>query len=183
MLRWLARRRLAAFERAFDYDAGYMHQMLRTSLPGFLRLSSVMKIARHREDLPPEAWYATKLAATLAEDCGPCTQLVVKMAEMDGVAPSVLRGILAGDDEAMGADAALVLRFTQATLAHDPQADALRERIVAHWGERALLTLALTIAASRVFPTVKYALGHGQSCSRIRVGGVETRPIPHTAPA
>lgn len=176
MLRWIARRRLAAFERAFGYDTSYMRDMLAASWRGFMRFSAAAKMAAHREEVPPDAWYAAKLTATLAEDCGPCTQLVVRMAEADGVGAAVLRGILEGDERAMGSDAALAQRFARAVLAHDPDADALREQIAARWGERAVVTLALAIAAARLFPTVKYAMGHGRSCSRIRIGDVETRP-------
>ncbi|HYD96620.1 MAG TPA: hypothetical protein VEC01_14920 [Noviherbaspirillum sp.] len=183
MLKWIARRRLAAFEREFDYDASYLHRMLDVSWQGFLRFAPMMKLAAHREDVPPAAWYAAKIVVSLAEDCGPCTQLGVTMAEREGVPQPVLRGILAGDEKAMGSDAALAARFARATLAHDPAADVWREQIVQRWGERALLSLALAIAAVRVFPTVKYALGHGKACSRIRVGNMETRPAPSAAPA
>lgn len=176
MLRWMARRRLAAFERAFGYDTAYMREMLDASWSGFMRFAAVSKMARHRAGVPLDAWYAAKLTATVAEDCGPCTQLVVKMAEADGISTTVLRGILEGDDRAMGPDAALAQRFTRATLAHHPEADTLREQILARWEERGVVTLALVIAASRVFPTVKYAMGHGKTCSRIRIGDIETRP-------
>lgn len=183
MLKWIARRRLAAFERAFGYDASYMHEMLHTSWRGFLRFSAVTKLSTHREDVPVDAWYAAKIAAMLEEDCGPCTQLAVTMAEMAGVKQSVLRGILAGDENAMGSDAALALRFARAALAHDPAADALREQIEQRWGKRAVLSLALAMAASRLFPAVKYALGHGKSCRRVHVGDLELQPAAVAAHA
>jgi len=183
MLKWIARRRLAAFERAFGYDASYMHEMLDISWKGFIGYSRVAGLAAYREEVPLEAWYAAKLAGTLAEDCGPCTQLGVTMAEQDGVKPSILQAIVQGDEPAMGEDAALAWRFAHATLAHDPNADALREQIVARWGERALLSLAIGLAMSRVFPTVKYAMGHGKACSRIRVGQGEARPAIAAAKA
>ena len=31
--------------------------------------------------------------------------------------------------------------------------------------------LAFAMAAARVYPTVKYALGHGKACTRLVVGG------------
>ena len=181
MLRWIARRRLAAFENTFDYDAAYMHEMLDASWTAFMRFAPVSKLAQHREDVPLEAWCAAKIAAALSEDCGPCTQLGVRMAEMAGVSPASLQAIVEGNEQAMKPDAALGWRFARAVLAHDPQADALREQIVQRWGERALISLALAIAAVRVFPTVKYAMGHGKTCTRIRVGNIETRPA--TVPA
>lgn len=178
MLKWIARRRLDAFEQAFDYDVSYMREMMATSWTGFMRFSAITRLAAHREDIPADAWHAAKLVATLAEDCGPCTQLGVKMAEAAGVSPAVLRGVLLDDEKAMGPDVTLAVRFARAVIAHDPAADGLREQIHARWGERAVLSLALAMAATRVFPAVKYALGHGKACSRVRVGNIDTRPVP-----
>jgi hypothetical protein len=33
------------------------------------------------------------------------------------------------------------------------------------------VSLALAITAARIYPTVKYALGHGKACMRVVVGG------------
>jgi hypothetical protein len=176
MLNWIARRRLAAFERAYDYDLSYLYEMLDASPRALRRFVGIFGISEHREDLPRAAWHAAKLTATLAEDCGPCTQLVVTMAEKDGVAPAVLRGVLADDEAAMGPDAALGWRFARAVLTHDPAIDELRAQLVRRWGRRALISAALAIASARVYPSVKLALGHAQSCVRVRVGGADVQP-------
>jgi hypothetical protein len=34
-----------------------------------------------------------------------------------------------------------------------------------------VVTLAFAITTARMYPTVKYAMGHGQLCSRVMVGG------------
>jgi hypothetical protein len=60
-------------------------------------------------------------------------------------------------------------------LAHDVSADELRDEIVRCWGKHALISLGFAIATTRVFPTVKYALGHGQACTRVVVEGT---PVP-----
>jgi hypothetical protein len=65
----------------------------------------------------------------------------------------------------------LAWKFTRATLAHDAAADEYREAIVKRWGRRALVSLAFAITAGRIYPTVKYALGHGKACVRVVVGG------------
>lgn len=171
MRTWLIRRSIAAFERRYDYDMSYARELLAISPRALRRFVRVTGMATHREDVSVEAWYAAKLAATIAEDCGPCIQLVVRMAEEAGVAPDMLRGILAGDDRAMGEAAALGYRFAEAVIHHDAGLGQLHDAVVARWGKRALASLALTIAASRVFPTLKYALGHGQPCQRIEVAG------------
>ena len=44
------------------------------------------------------------------------------------------------------------------------------------WGQRALISLAFAMMGARLFPTLKYALGHGHACMRLTIGG-ETRPV------
>jgi hypothetical protein len=87
--------------------------------------------------------FAAKLAGTLAEDCGPCVQLMVTMAERGGVPADTLRAVLRGDDTALDADVLLSVRFARASLARDPAADALREQVLARWGK-----LAATVGSS-----------------------------------
>ena len=111
----------------------------------------------------------------MAEDCGPCTQLVIDMAQRNGVDPAILRAIVARDVTAMSFDVALAFRFAEATLRHAPEADDLREEVVRQFGKRGLISLSFAIVASRIYPTLKYALGHGRTCTRVTVGG---RPQP-----
>lgn len=171
MLKWLMRRRLAAFERTYGYDVSYARDILDADPSALLAFGRIERLARYRRGVPQAAYYAAKLVAARAEDCGPCTQLVVTMAERAGVEPAVLRAALAGDPHAMTPDAALGYRFAEAVLAHDLTAEALRDEIIKRWGRQGLVSLAFAIAAARVFPTVKYALGHGKACTRVTVGG------------
>lgn len=171
MLKWLMRRRIAAAERAHDYDMSYARTILDASPRALLAFARIMPLAAYRRDVPKDAYFAAKLVAAKAEDCGPCTQLVATMAERAGVAPGVLSAVLARDEGAMTPGAVLGFRFAEAVLAHAPRAEELREEIVRRWGPRALVSLGFAIAASRVFPTVKYALGHGKACTRVTIAG------------
>lgn len=171
MFKWLIKRRLDWFERAYDYDMTYAREILETDPSAFRKFMKVMGMAEYRSDVPHDALYAARIAGTMAEDCGPCTQLVVTMAERDGVDPGVLRAVVAGDPGAMSAGASLGYRFARAVLAHDPDADGLREQVVELWGKRGLIALGFALTGARIFPTLKYALGHGRSCTRVRVGG------------
>ena len=171
MLKWLIRRRIAAFERAYSYDLGYVYEILDVGVRAVLVFNRIMPMSRYRHDAPRDAWFAAKIATALSEDCGPCTQLAVTMAERAGVDADSLRAILSGDVSGMTPDAALGFSFATATLAHDPAADQHREEIERRWGKHGLVSLAFVIASARVFPTVKYALGHGKACQRVTVGG------------
>ena len=169
MLRWMLFRALDRFERTWSYDAGYLRQVAAVSPGSFVRFSLLAGMVPRAE--PAEALAAATLAATLAEDCGPCVQIAADQARAAGVPPSALRAILAGDRAAMPPDAALAYAFACATLARDLEAaDALRDQVRQRWGERGLVALGLAITAARLYPTLKYALGHGAACRRIAVG-------------
>jgi len=171
MMRWALHKAIGKFERDWNYDAGYIHEMIDASPRAAWLFSRVTALGRFRRDIPVEAWSAAGITAVRHEDCGPCTQLAVTMAERAGVSAAVLRALLSDNPEAMPADVALVWKFTRATLAHDPAADEYREAIVKRWGRRALVSLAFAITTARMYPTVKYALGHGKACMRVVVNG------------
>ncbi len=171
VIRWILRKAIDKFERDWKYDASYMREMIDASPRAAWLFSRVTALGRFRRDIPIEAWCAAGITAVRHEDCGPCTQLGVSMAERAGVSPAVLRAILEDNPDAMPPEVALVWKFTRATLAHDGAAGEYRDAIVQRWGRRALVSVAFAITAARIYPTVKYALGHGKACTRVVVGG------------
>ena len=163
---------LVAFERDFRYDLTYAREIVDASAIAFLKFGLFFAFASHREGVPTDALFAAKVVAARHEDCGPCTQLVVTMAEREGVASSTLCALLARDAGAMSPDASLGFRFASAVLARDiALADALRAEVRERWGRRAVVSMAFAIASSRVYPAVKYALGYARTCSRVVVAG------------
>ena len=177
MLRSILRAVTGRFERRYDYDASYMRELIDIDPAAFFAFSKVQGLSSYRK-APPEALVAAGLVGTMAEDCGPCTQIVVKMAEEGGMPSAMLKAILVGDEAGMGANAALAWRFARASLARDMEAaDPLRDEIVRRWGRKALASLSLALATSRVYPTVKYAMGHGKTCSKIDVRGEAIAPL------
>jgi len=160
-----------------------MHTMLDADPRAVMAFARVQRLARYRRDLPLDAWYAVKLMGAMHEDCGPCAQLVVTLAERDGVAAPTIAAVARDDAAALGPDLRLVVAWTRACLARDPAADAHGEAMLARWGPRALVSAALALASSRVFPTVKRALGHGKACARLVVSGEPIATGPTRAPA
>ena len=180
MLKAYLSRWLDKFEKTFNYDASYMRYVLRESPTSLLKFAMGTRAADVKA-APHEALIAAGLVGTLAEDCGPCTQVGVDIALANGVDPKVLKGILAGDAAAMGDKAWLAYRFAKASLARDMEAcDPLRDEIVSRWGDKALVAIGLSIVASRMYPTLKYALGYGKACSKVVVAGEDAR-VAHLA--
>src|SRR5687768_2698204 len=75
------------FERGWSYDAAYLHEMIDASPRAAWIFSRVTAMGQFRRDVPIEAWCAAGITAVRHEDCGPCTQLGVTMAERAGVSP------------------------------------------------------------------------------------------------
>jgi hypothetical protein len=176
MLKWFLRRQIAAFERTWNYDASYIREMIDADPRAMMAFGKVQGLSRYRKDIPLAAYCAAGLIAVMAEDCGPCTQLGIDMAQREGVDPAVLRAIVARDYAAMTEEVALAVRFTEASLSHAPEAEDLREEVLRRWGKRGLISLAFAILSARMYPTLKYALGHGQACTRLVIGG-EAKPV------
>ena len=176
MFKWFLKRKLDAFERAYSYDIGYARDLLDADPAALMAFWKVVGMAGYRKGVPRDPWFAAGIAGVLAEDCGPCTQLGVEKAAEAGVPPQVLRAVIAGDVAAMPDDVALSYRFARASLDRDPEADALRDEVVRRGGRRGLVSLAFAVTTARMFPTLKSALGHARSCTRVRVAGEFGRP-------
>ena len=176
MLRWFLRRQVAAFEHTWNYDASYLRALVDADPKAMLAFGKLRGIVAYRKDVPPAVYAAAGLAAVMQEDCGPCNQLGIDMAQEAGVEPAVLRAIVARDVAALPGDVALAVRFTEAVLCRSAEAEGLREQVVRRFGRRGLIALGFAMMAARMYPTLKYALGYGQSRMRLTIGG-EAVPV------
>jgi hypothetical protein len=173
MLRWLLARAIDRMERRYTYDATYMREVLAVSPWALLKFGMVASLG-HGHRAPAEAVAAAGIVGTLAEDCGPCTQISVDLALEAKVRPEVLRAVLAGEEPAMGEAASLAWRFARASLARDmARCDPEREEILRRWGPGGLVDIAMALTTARMYPTLKYALGHGKACAKVSVKGKE----------
>ena len=177
MLKRLGHRWLQSFSRRYQYDTAYMEKLLDHSPATFLKFSTLHLLSSHRRRIPVTPWNAARIRAVLREDCGPCAQLVCNMALEAGVEAATLTAIVALDLNALDSDTALVVRFTELVMSRDPAADELRAQIHQRWGDAGLISLALTISTTKVYPSMKYVLGHGHICSRVQLHEQSVTPI------
>lgn len=174
MLKWFIKRQLRKFGAAFDYDVGYMLDLVEADVAAGKALGALQSATNYRADVPLAGYFAAQIVATMHEDCGPCVQLGVRIAEKAGVAQSDLRAIIAGDLARMTPDASLGFRFAKAALARDATLDDVREELMRRWGRKGLGAVSIGMMTVRVYPAVKYALGHGQACQSVEIGGILT---------
>jgi len=171
MLSWWMSRQIDRFEQEFDYDMAYGRDLLATSTRAAVLFFRATAIGKYREGVSTEAWYAAKLVSSRHEDCGPCTQLNATLAERDGVPDEIVRAVLSKDFDRMPDDVVLSVRFANAVLHRDPAANELRLAVVERFGRHGLVSLSFAMIAARMYPILKYALGHGHACSVVHVAG------------
>jgi hypothetical protein len=178
MIRWFFNRQLDAFEKKWGYDASYAREVLEVDPMALVAFMMVSGVLGSRRGAPPAARFAASLVAVMAEDCGPCSQLGVDMAIAAGIDPKVIRAVAQRDYASMPEDVVIAVRFAEASLAHSLEADEPRDEIVRRWGQRGLVSLAMAMTAARMYPTAKYALGHGKACMRLTFAGETATVAP-----
>src|SRR4051812_14302489 len=180
MLKYFLNRQIDRLERDYSYDATYARELADAApLSTFTMFLTNQLIGRPRQ-IPLEVWFAATGAAALQADCGPCVQLGIAMATRAGVSPRVLKSLLAGELDAVSEETRTAFLFVGHALRRSPEADALREQLIARYGPRAVTRLAFQAALAPQFPTLKALLGHARACSRVRIGD-ETVPVRHDA--
>ena len=168
MIRFLFRKMLKSMQNRYDYDVRYANKILDTDQGAFLKYLGFQIMASHTGGIPAAPVYAARLRAIIWDDCGPCTQLITNMALEANVDPNVVHAIIKRDVDSLPDDIALVVEFSEHVLAHNPSADALREKIVNLWGMKGLVAISFAISSTRVFPALKYSMGYGNVCSRVQ---------------
>ena len=167
MIRKLILRRLDAEEQALGESLEYLRHIVRTSLRSFLRFALFTPLAGNRRKLSESAYRIARIVATRDEDCGTCVQIEVNLARKEGVPTEFIRAVLNNRPDDLPAELVDVYRFAIAVVEASGEEDQLRQRLRAQLGEEAFVELALGIAAARVFPITKRALGYAKSCALV----------------
>ncbi len=181
MFRFFADRWLKRFSNHYDYDVSYMRHMLEVSPSAFFKFSKLNGAAAHREAAPRDASFAASLVGAVAEDCGPCAQLVVNMAREAGMGRDQIGAVLTRNVSAMNGDTALGFRFAEAVIGRSPEADEVREAIRAQWGEKGVIDLTLNLQIGRLYPMVKAGLGYAKTCQRLKIDETPVEVVKEAA--
>ncbi|UIP29139.1 hypothetical protein [Photobacterium sp. TLY01] len=176
MIRYLLSKMLLTFKNRYDYDIRYQQDILKTDLGAFLKFMGFQTMSSHSGHVPAGPLYAARIRAILSDDCGPCTQLAVNMALEAKISPETVQAMIDKDLNNLPEEIALVVNFTECVLAHHPEADDYREKILALWGPKGLITIGFAISAYRVYPALKYTLGYGKTCHRIQINASSITP-------
>ena len=167
MIRRLMLRSVDRQERKLGESLEYFRHMIRASIPAALKFGLFMPMAEHRKQLPAMPYWVARLVAAQTEDCGSCVQIEVNLALQNGVSADTVRAVLEGRPGDLPDGGGDAYAFATAVVAGSGAEGPHRERLRERYGEPGLVELAMGIAAARVFPTTKRALGYAVSCSAV----------------
>ena len=152
------------FEAHYDYNCDYMRDMAKSSPQGFQTFVDFLPMGRYEKSLSKEALWTARLAAMKIEDCGACVQLNIKMALESGVAKEVVKETVLYPEK-LNEELKLVFDFAQAVASGSDELGELQRKVSETYNEEERTELALAIAATKIYPTLKRSLGYFKSCS------------------
>lgn len=154
---------LKGFEAQYSYDTGYMERLLDLSPAAYDSFTAAMGMAEHRVHLPVDAHFVGCISALLADDCGACTQLNLRMAVEAGVDRNVLRQLL--EDPAGLPPVLRMVRdyATEVVRGDNASADRVRQ-LRGQLGDEAFAELAVNVLGCRIYPGLRRAMGAEVAC-------------------
>ena len=160
-----------AFEAEFDYPMDYARAVVAVDPALYQQFYQATQLGDYQGGLSPDVGFIVKLLGVMAGDCGTCVQLGVKMAIQAGITDDIIRATLEGRLDQLPEDLRVCASFARALLARGEDLPQRRDALVARHGDAGAIAIAFGVIASSMYPTLKYALGHGHQCSLIVVGG------------
>ena len=142
----------------------YVREIAEASTAAVTKFALLAPFASHRRRLPKTAYHLVKLTVTGFADCGASVQITLNQALNDGVPQSYLRSVLQDHLDELPLALREVCEYARAVVEgwDNPE---LRETLRSRYGTEGLAELAFAIGSAQLFPTVKRAMGHAQTCS------------------
>lgn len=156
---------IRGFERRYDYNAAYLHEIIDAKTGAGLKMTIVSSFLTEDFGAPRNLYHAAKIRSVRRADCGPCLRLVLGIAEDAGVSPSAIRTALEGGEHSP--EAALGARFADAVLDNSPNISELAETIRQQYGADTVCGLAVAINAGQFYPILKRAMGYAATCEPV----------------
>jgi hypothetical protein len=158
---------MAAVDRASPQENAYMREVADAPGGAFEKFKHFMPATMHRHDAPADLFHMARIAATLAEDCGPCALTAADGALADGVDRDLINAALRGDPPEGDLQTAFV--FGAAIAKQLAEALTLGDAIESRFGRVVRLELAMTAATVRSYPAMKRGLGLTTACALTRL--------------
>ena len=172
---------IADFEALSGQSADYLRDIYEASDEAYLNYTKFQTgIGQHNETAPKDAMAVASIAAMRQQDCGPCMQITVRFAEMNGVDRDIIEAAVRGESDRLPGLLQNVFLFADAVARRDASSTDYDDVLRAAYGDSGMVDLAFAIASAGVYPTLKRALGHGLACTSVKIGHTIIPMAPET---
>lgn len=154
---------LEQFGEHFDYDIGYIIQLLDDSPEAYQTFAAAQAMPNFHKVLPLDVFFVAKTAVMKTEDCGPCMNLSLKMGAEQGIDRELLKAVVM-DPQSLPPHLRDIHDHAVAVIRNENDDADRMERIRNHYGIEAFAELAVVIVGCRIYPTLKRAMGMANFC-------------------
>lgn len=154
---------LRQFSASYEYDTAYLEKLLKDSSGAYRAFEGGQSMSQYRKALPLDAHYVARIATMQVEDCGPCTQLNLRMAIESGVERSLLDTLIQSPKK-LPQELGDIRDHARAVVGAEALDPARVERLRALYGDDGFAELAVVITGCRLYPTLKRAMLENESC-------------------
>ncbi|WP_105358020.1 MULTISPECIES: hypothetical protein [Pirellulaceae] len=158
-----ARTALEEFGQHYDYDTGYIIQLLEDSPQAYQAFAAAQAMPNVHKALPLDAFFVAKTTVMKTEDCGPCLNLSLKMGAEQGIDRELLKKVVK-DPQSLPQHFRDIHDHAMAVIRNENDDADRMERIRNHYGIEAFAELAVVIVGCRIYPTLKRAMGMANHC-------------------
>lgn len=151
------------FEAHYNYDCTYLRRLAEMAPEAFDTFVGFMPMGKVGASLSPDMLWTAKIAAMLTEDCGACVQLNIDMALEAGVEGELIKKIIE-NPEGLDEDLRVIHKFSQAVARNYDDHHKWQQAAAQILSPLQLGELAVAISSTKIYPTIKRALGEFKSC-------------------
>src|SRR6185369_5719659 len=92
-------------------DMAYAYHLRDVAPWSLVRYSFIKVVEGPRKITSPEIYHTVGLAAAMVEDCGPCVQIHLNLAQREKVSAEILRNLVAGKLDQVPRDVAIAFQY------------------------------------------------------------------------
>lgn len=160
---------LEIYKNTYNYDTAYMEEMLNVAPSAYEVFEAFLPMATYSKAAPLEVINIARIASIKCQDCGTCTQLYIDLALEAGVDANIVKEIMFHGGENLPDDLKLVYEFTIAISNNETIKPEIYEHMNQIFSREVMSEIALAIAATKVFPSIKRVLNYFETCKMVQI--------------
>ena len=151
-------------EKRIGVKLDYARKIVSVDNRLFMRYGKIFGFLDPRNNLPIDAYHASRICGALSADCGSCVEAEINLAKNSGLSDEVINHILVKDFDSLPDNIVAVVELSSAVTNFQDAPEA-REKVIKYYGEKGLVELSFAMNGAALLPGIKRAMGYATSCN------------------